>query len=331
MEDAPGARWLLLIHQIPPKPGYFRVKVWRRLQRLGSVALKNSVYVLPASEQAREDFEWMLREIVEGGGGASICEVAFVGGLSDQEVEALFRAARDADYARIAEDARAILSSGSAGERIPDALRGQVDSDVVRLRRRLAEVVAIDFCGAPGRESAEELLAAVERRLLGGVSEPRPGGAGVESEQLRGRVWVTRRGIQVDRMASAWLILRFIDPEARFKFVVGRGYRAERGEIRFDMFEADFTHQGDRCTFEILLERVGLEDPGLRAIAEIVHDIDLKDAKFGRAETPGIERLITGMQVAQVDDEARLSRGVMLFDDLYAAYGQGGAARERGP
>ncbi len=102
---------------------------------------------------------------------------------------------------------------------------------------------------------------------------------------LQGSVWVTRQGVHVDRIASAWLIRRFIDPEARFKFVPAKGYVPEPGELRFDMFEAEFTHEGDRCTFEVLLARAGLADPALAAIGEIVHDIDLKDAKFGREET----------------------------------------------
>src|SRR6267378_8706615 len=101
-------RWLLLIHQIPPKPDYFRVKIWRRLQRIGAVAIKNSVYVLPKSDQTLEDFQWIVREIVEGGGDASLCEAGFVEGLSDGQIEALFRAARDADYAAIADEARGI-------------------------------------------------------------------------------------------------------------------------------------------------------------------------------------------------------------------------------
>ncbi len=109
MTEPTEARWLLLIHQIPPKPNYLRVKVWRRLQRLGAVAVKNSVYVLPRSEQAQEDFQWVAREIVEGGGDASICEARFMEGLSDEQVEAIFHAARDVDYAQVAEAARRLL------------------------------------------------------------------------------------------------------------------------------------------------------------------------------------------------------------------------------
>jgi hypothetical protein len=108
-----------------------------------------------------------------------------------------------------------------------------------------------------------------------------------------------------------------VDPDAEFKFVPARGYRPERSEIRFDMFEAEFTHDGDRCTFEVLIERLGLDDPALRPIAEIVHDIDLKDAKFGREELAGVDALITGVATAHRDDEQRLARGGAVFDALY--------------
>ena len=137
----------------------------------------------------------------------------------------------------------------------------------------------------------------------------------------RARTWVTRTGIKVDRMASAWVIRRFIDPEARFKFVPAKGYEPEKGELRFDMFDAEFAHEGDLCTFEVLVQRFGLADPALRAIAEIVHDIDLKDAKYGREEAPGVGQLVAGIAAAHPDDEARLARGAALFDDLYASLG----------
>ncbi len=139
--------------------------------------------------------------------------------------------------------------------------------------------------------------------------------------QHRGRTWVTRSGIKVDRMASAWLIRRFIDPEARFKFVPARGYLPDPRELRFDMFEAEFTHEGDQCTFEVLVQRFGLDDPALKVIAEIVHDIDLKDAKYGRAEAPGVGQVVSGIATAHADDEERLRRGTELFDDLYALHG----------
>lgn len=281
-------RWLLLIHQLPPKPDYFRVKIWRRLQSLGAVPIKNSVYALPFSSQATEDFQWLRKEITAGGGEASVCRAAFVDGLTDAQIEALFRSARDADYAEIT---RAAEQPAPA----PDA---------TRLERRLREIGALDHFGAGGRKTAE---AAVTK--LKSQSTTRRGSA----KRIRGQTWVTRPDVHVDRIASAWLIKRFIDPKARFVFGEPR-----EGAVSFDMFEGDYTHEGDRCTFETLLQRFGLEhDEALRAIAEMVHDVDCKDEKFRRDETPGFARMIAGIVKRNTRDAARIERGAELLNDLY--------------
>ena len=318
MNDSNEGRWLLLIHQLPPKPDYFRVKIWRRLQRLGAVAIKNSVYVLPKNDQTQEDFQWVLREIVEGGGDASLCEARFVDGLSDDQVEALFQAARAAEYDQIVDEARRLVEIPVPDGQIEGTRRTQSEVDLARLKRRLAEVVAIDFFGAPGREAAEGLVSGVAARMRDKRAGKEAGkAAAIRRDDLQGKTWVTRKGIHVDRMASAWFVRRFIDSAARFKFVPPKGYKPLPNELRFDMFEAEFTHEGDRCSLEVLIERTGLNEPALGPIAEIVHDIDLKDSKFGRQETIGIERLIAGIAMANKDDETRLARGVAVFDDLY--------------
>jgi len=309
-----GPRWLVLIHQIPPRPSYLRVKVGRRLQALGAVAVKNSVYVLPRSDEALEDFQWVRREIVAGGGDASVCEARFVEGLSDAAVEALFQAARQADYAAVGLQARALQSpAGRRGKRAP-AGGEKVAAALARLRRRLAEVVEIDFFGAAGRDTVEGLLAAIEASLRPAAPKPEPDG--VVTGEVRGRTWVTRTGVHVDRIASAWLIRRFIDPEARFRFVRASDPVAA-GELRFDMFEAEFTHEGERCTFEVLLRRFALTDRALARIAEVVHDIDLKDGRFGRPETAGVDHLIAGIALRHKEDEARLRDGATALDALY--------------
>jgi hypothetical protein len=305
-------RWLLLIHQLPAKPAYQRVKTWRRLQSLGAVAIKNAVHALPAGEQAQEDFEWLLREIRDGGGEALICEARLVDGLSDEEVQAMFNAARGADYDALAQEARGL---GEALDR-PD-----IRTRLARLKASVGQTVAIDFFGANGRETVDGLIAGLEARLgeedaMGRAeADSAPVVAGLGA--LANRVWVTRQGVYVDRIASAWLIRRFIDPDARFRFVRAKGHVPQDGELRFDMFEAEFTHEGDRCTFEVLLARLDPNDKALTAIAEIVHDIDLKDAKFGREETGGIAHLITGLCQSSKDDAQRLARGAAVFDDLY--------------
>jgi hypothetical protein len=306
-------RWLLLVHQLPAKPAYLRVKVWRRLQGIGAVAVKHGVYALPVTDQTQEDFEWLLREINEGGGEAMVCEARLIDGLSDAEVRARFDAARDADYEEIAREARALakmLTKSKSSDQTAGAR-----TQVARLRARVAQAIAIDFFGANGREAAEGLVAELEARVAPAVAAD--AGSPSPDLALKGRTWVTRQGVHVDRIASAWLIRKFIDAEAKLKFVPGKGYKPRPGELRFDMFEAEFTHEGDRCTFEVLLARAGLNEPALKAIAEIVHDIDLKDAKFAREEAAGIARLIAGIAMATTDDEVRIARGAEVFGGLY--------------
>jgi hypothetical protein len=317
-ESDPSARWLLLIHQLPPKPAYHRVKVWRRLQALGAVTVKNSVYVLPASEGTQEDFEWLLKEITEVGGEGMICEARLVDGLSDDDVRGLFNAARTEDYEAVAKDARALVVAldGSEATQV-----GEIRSKVTRLRTELARAAAIDFFGADGREKAEGLLAGLEATFQEPTMQDDEAPQAIPPlDALKGQVWVTRKGVHIDRIASAWLVRRFIDPEARFKFVPAKGYIPKPGELRFDMYEGEITHEGDRCTFEVLRGRAGLDDPALEAIGEIVHDIDLKDGKFGREEAVGIGRVVDGIAAATKDDAKRLERGAAILDDLYQVF-----------
>ncbi|HEY7661978.1 MAG TPA: chromate resistance protein ChrB domain-containing protein [Xanthobacteraceae bacterium] len=311
--------WLLLVHQLPAKPAYLRVKIWRRLQDLGAIAVKNAVHALPMNEDTQEDFEWLLREIVEGGGEAFVCEARLIDGLSDEEVRTIFDRARDADYQEIAKHARALATALRRTSK--SSTTTELRMQVARLRKRLADVAAIDFFGAIGRETAEALLQSLEAHMNEDESVKRKTDSAESAGMLLGtthnRTWGTREGVYVDRMASAWLIRRFIDPEARFKFVSGKGYRPDKGELRFDMFEAEFTHEGDKCTFEVLLERAALRESALRAIGEIVHDIDLKDGKFGRTEVAGIRTLIEGIRAATKEDSERIARGTEVSNNLY--------------
>ncbi|MCA1828802.1 MAG: chromate resistance protein [Myxococcales bacterium] len=298
--------WLLLIHQLASAPAYLRVKIGRHLQRLGAVAVKNSVYALPATAEAREDFAWVMREISAGGGEGVVVEAQLVEGLADAQLRDLFRAARDADYAEIAAGARELSRSRKA----------DFTSRYERLRRRLDAVAALDFFGAAGRETAEGLVSALAQRFEPSAKE------NVMPEKPQGATWVTRTGIHVDRMASAWLIRKFIDSDARLKFVPGKEYRPQPGELRFDMFDGEFTHEGDLCTFEVLLQRFGLNQPALRPIAEIIHDIDLKDDRYGRPDRAGVESVLRAIAQAHERDEDRVARATAVFDDLYQLYGK---------
>lgn len=312
-------RWLLMIFQLPAKPAYLRVKVWRRLQSLGAVAVKNAAYALPATAEAQEDFSWLAKEIREADGEALICETRMVDGMTDAELRAVFDRARDADYGTLAQEARQIAAEINESDRSGEAPSGDAKSRLTRLRSRLDQVVAIDFFGAHGRQEIESLLASLTARLAKGGPDADPDLPQADAaEVLKGLVWVTRAGVHVDRIASAWLVRRFIDPEARFRFTLGKAAKPHPGEVRFDMAEAEFTHEGGRCTFEVLLARAGLgQDRALAAISEIVHDIDLKDGKFGRPEADGIRTLIAGLCAATADDGERLRRGAEIFGDLH--------------
>ena len=312
----PAHKWWLLIHQIPPKPPYLRTKIAKRLSRLGAVAVKNSVYVLPATEPALEDLEWVRKEVVAGGGEAFVCEARFVHGLTEAETEGLFRSARDADYHELAEELRPVLAALKRKKKLDGAARGELE----RARKRFDEIVAIDFFAASGREVVAGLIGELAARIAGGRDAK---ASTLDVMDYRRRTWVTRQNIHVDRIACAWLIRRFIDPDARFRFVPGKTYEPRNGELRFDMFDAEFTHEGDKCSFEVFVERFGLRDPGLRAIAEIVHDIDLKDGKFGRADAEGVARVITALASSARDDDDRVARGSALFEDLHSLYAKG--------
>lgn len=317
-------RWLLLIHQIPATPVYFRAKVGRRLQRVGAVPIKNSVYALPQNEQTQEDIQWIAREIVAEGGDATLCLASFIEGMRDHQVEQLFRVAREAEYREIVEEARRLEREAPPKSKGNGERRTELEADLSRLRKRFEEVTAIDFFAAPGQEAAGAALSSLEARLQ---NHPEPhADAKPQIPQFRGRTWVTRKNVRVDRIASAWLVRRFIDPKAKFKFVEAQGYEKRDGEVAFDMFEADFTHIGDRCTFEVLVDRFELAEPGLRTIGEVVHDIDVKDGKFARSEAAGIADVIGAIAITKRSDEERIELGSAVLDGLLELYGQKGPA-----
>jgi len=309
-QSALARRWYLLIHQLPPRPLYLRAKIRQRLARVGAVALKKSVYVLPFREDCLEDFQWIAEEAATGGGQAHVCTAEFADRDTDEALIRRFRGDRDTDYAALA------ASAAEAGRRL-GSLPAEEDRTAViaRARRRLEEISRIDFFGSQGRAAAESALGRLQHRRRA-AEAPRPDAA---RSDLVGRTWATRRGVQVDRIASAWLIRRFLDPDARFRFIDPTD-PAPRGELRFDIAGGDFSHEGDACTLETLIRRAGISDPALGPVAEIVHDIDLKDGKFQRLEAPGVERLLFGILSACARDEERLDRGFALLDGLYESF-----------
>jgi hypothetical protein len=291
------------------------VKIWRKLQEAGAIALKNSVYVLPGNAGSHAAFADILQEVERGGGDGLIYEASLVGGLSDEQLRTLFNRARDADYQAIAAELR-LLSQAWKKRKKPKADPVQALS---RLAQRLSDLGRLDFFGAQGRRPAEALLSQLEHSTIR-RGETAPPVARIAPADMRGKVWVTRRDIHVDRIACTWLIKRFIDPRGTLKFVAGPQYQPRPGEYRYDMPDGEFTHEGDNCSFETLLAQSAIRDAALRAIAEVVHDIDICDGKFGHPETPGIAHVISGICRTLGDDEARVARGGELFDGIYEQF-----------
>ena len=323
-------RWVMLMFQLPTKPSNLRVKVWRRLQKLGAVGIRNSAYVLPYQERCIEDFQWLRREIIDMGGQASVFIADSVDNVENEEIEQRFREARESDYKTILKTCSKLsnlVGSRAKAELIPP---DQLERYEGRLQKIIAEfdkVKRIDFFSSPLASEVEqeiERLRSYVAQARGseqedtGLSPDEP----LDIESLKGKTWVTRRKLHIDRIASGWLIQRFIDAEATFEFVDEADYTAQSGHVLFDMYGADFGHHGEFCTFEMFVRRLGLtSDPALAEIAEIVHDIDLKDAKFGRPEARGIDEIITGLGEIYDDDQQLMDIGGRVFDALYVRMG----------
>jgi hypothetical protein len=301
-----------------------RVRIWRKLQKLGAVAIKNSVYVLPATEKAHEDFQWLKQEIESAGGEAAVFRAGSVEGATDEEIIAAFRKARDEEFAAISAEFDGLtgtIREHSRGKHLSAGRLSAHESEIDKLHAELERIAANDFFNAKGRASAFNAFERCQKAIRaaqGPTRKAAPSETGtLDVARYQGQRWVTRRNLHIDRLASAWLIKQFIDKRPRFYFVA-EGETVE-GAIPFDMFGAEFTHHGEDCTFETMLKQFALtESKGLREIAEIVHDIDLKDDKFHRLEAAGLNAIIDGLCKVLRDDRKLLQQTSVIFDGLHA-------------
>jgi hypothetical protein len=305
--------FLLLIAGLPPSPSSLRVRLWRRLRAVGAVALKRSVYLLPDSTEHYEQFQWLAQEIQRDGGEATLVRIERIENMSRADIVRRFQEARDQEYRELAARYRKLVRALEAKR---PSRRMRVDEELARLERDLERVREIDFFDAPGRAEVLRLKEVVEARARPGVGTPAQPPS-IDLARLRGRRWVTRLRPHVDRIASAWLIKRFIDPDATFVFADPRDFPADA--VPFDTPGAELSHRGDDCTFETLVKRAGLHDRRLTRLAEIVHEADLRDGKFPREEARGIDLAIRGLLAALKDDHEVLASGLTLFDGLYAS------------
>jgi uncharacterized protein YdbL (DUF1318 family) len=300
--------WIALSFSLPSgSSSSKRVAVWRRLQKLGSVSPTGALYLLPAGDESQEAFDWLAQEIEGAGGEALVFRIDQLAGDAEGRLVEAFRTAREEDYQKIAVEAASAVTAERAAK-----LGLQ---DLEKLRRRFAEAVRIDFFHAPGRTAAEASLARLEALLGQGEGAAREiPSAGLE--RYRGRKWVTRPHPHVDRLACAWLIRRFVDPQAEIRYAE----TAAEGEVSFDMRGAELGHRGNLCTFETMVAAFGLgEDPALAALAAIVHEIDLRDGASARPEVPGVDAILSGWSAAGWTDAELERNGTALFEGLYLA------------
>jgi len=311
--------WLLLLFFLPSQHAHARVQAWRRLQRLGAVLLKNSGWALPESPESREDFEWIRGEIVAAGGQAIVLAAQAPNRATADDIVGAFRDARTRDFEALAAGAARLVDA--AGRKRTHGGRRRLTQGVRRLRERFEEVVRRDFYGAPAQAKVAALLRELDQRMKGTRAMKSDVTARADTADYRRRRWLTRPRPGVDRMSSAWLIRRFIDPDARFVFT---DPAKTPNAIPFDTFDAEFGHHGTHCTFETLCDRFGIADPAVQHIGRIVHDLDLKEGTHAEPEAPTIGRLVEGLRRAQREDDALLQSGMEMFEALYQSLATAG-------
>lgn len=303
-DKGPSPPWLLLTFSLPRKGASLRVSVWRKLQRYGSLPLGNSGYLLPNDTANREKFEWLATTIRGSHGEASVLEVQSIDNYTGSQLAKRFTDARAADYRELLKDVRR-----ASAKKLP--------MQIARLRERFQEIVSIDFFTSPLRERVERALATLQEPQ---AKQSLPDLGKVSRSAYQNRKWVTRPRPGVDRVMSAWLIRKFIDPKAHFVFA--NEDQKPTDAVPFDMYEGGFGHRGEDCTFETLTKAFRILDKRVAVMGEIVHDADLFDEKFGRREGFGVDEVMKGWAQQNLSDSELLERGMQLAEGIYRSLGK---------
>jgi hypothetical protein len=304
-----SASWLLLLFRLPATHQAERVSVWRKLRKSGAIQIKTSAYLLPDDAARYEYFQWISKEIRDAGGDATLVRAREIEGLPDEKLIELFNKAREKEYSALREALRAL------GAQRRKSGTKKVANELVGLRNQFREIRETDFFNSPRAQDVEMLLRKTE-----GAQPARGGLPKVNPKNYRRKTWLTRPRPEIDRVGSAWLIRKFIDPDA--KFIFASAIAPKRNAVSFDMLDADFSHHGEDCTFETLISCFGIRDKTLRKMGEMIHDADLDDSKFQRSECIGIDRVLKGWAKQGMSDAEILTNGFRLFDGLYSFLGR---------
>jgi hypothetical protein len=294
--------WLLLLVRLPATHSAERVAIWRKLKKSGAIQIQTSTYILPDDPPRYETFQWLTQHIRDTGGDATLVRVRAIEGFSNERLIELFNAARAKEYASLREMLRPLMARS--------ARASASDAKLDRIRKQFREIRETDFFDSPRGKDLQTILRQLEETQPRSKSQPK-----LDRRDFRAKVWLTRPRPEIDRVGSAWLIRRFIDPKAKFLFGTKPG--PNRRVLTFDMLEADFSHDGEDCTFETLIRRFGIQDKAATNIAEMVHDADLGDDKFQRTECIGIDRVLKGWARENLSDQEILRRGFQCFDALH--------------
>jgi hypothetical protein len=307
-------KWLVFSYSLPSKSRSSpRVTLWRRLRRIGAISVKTGVYILPATDECTEAFQWLAQEVQQAKGDTLVFYVEQFEGLSDGEISEMFRQARQQDYLEIDTQAAELEQKINSQPQIEVP---QTKEAIAKLRKRYSEVLNLDFFSCPDAQIVAARLTRIEQSLK--PEENSTNLVRVNTTKYQNKSWVTRPRPFVDRLACIWLIRKFIDPHA----VIRYSLQPEADEITFDMKEAEFGHQGNLCSFETMMLRFGLAEPGVKAIAQIVHELDLKDGAYISPEASGVETIIKGWLLASFSDTELESLGIKLFEGLYLAFSE---------
>jgi hypothetical protein len=318
-------KWLFLVHQVLTPNSKERVKVWRAIKKTGAVLYRNSVYILPYSKERLEDFQWVCQQINDSRGEASIFISSAENKKEDAVMRAAFRKARDEEYASLLKSAEQFRNRIQTKDRkaLTGNLRKRFEKEAKQLRQTFDEIRALDFFPGSYPAKLQQILFEILKWLSADVETSKPAPIQLRStKDYQKKTWTTREGIHIDRLCSAWLIRRFIDRSAKFVFAPEKKLPANA--IPFDVFGAEFSHHGEDCTFETLIKAFRIQDRALQKIAEIIHDIDLKDHKFGRVEASGMDLVIRSLGDFIHDDRQFLEIGSSILDGLYEFFHRGG-------